>query len=191
MENDKRKKSGSNDKESEWEKAFNKLNKDDVNINIDFGLGKLFGGLKDIIDTVSDLSGGELRREGTLGDTGGKVKGVYGFTVKTMDGSTSIREFGNKVKKDERDGELFIDPVREPIVDVMEEGEIYTIIAEIPGVSEGDITVVVNGDIVQITAKSATREYEKELLFKCKVAEEPVKKSYVNGMLEVKLRKLT
>ncbi|MEI8216507.1 MAG: Hsp20 family protein [Eubacteriales bacterium] len=164
--------------------------KGDININIDFGLGKLFGGLKDIMNTVSDLSGGEIKREGTLSETGGKVKGIYGFTVRTLDGSTSIEEFGNKIKKDEKDGEVFIDSTREPIVDIMDEGATYTVIAEIPGVSEDDIKVIINGDIVQISAKSTTREYEKELLFKSEVEQEPIKKSYVNGMLELSLKKL-
>jgi HSP20 family protein len=190
MEDDKIKKGNMDNKEYDWHKDFKSTSKDDININFDFGLGKLFGGLKNIIDTVSDLSGGEIKREGTIREIGGKVKGVYGFTVRTMDGNTSIEEFGNKVKKDETDGELFIDTVREPIIDVIEEGDIFTVIAEIPGVSENDITVVINGDIVQITAKSSTREYEKELLFKYKIAQEPVKKSYVNGMLEIKLKKL-
>lgn len=177
-------------KEREPGKANNPSQRDDVKINIDFGLGKLFGGLMNIIDTVSDLSGGGIRREGTIGETGGKVKGVYGFTVRTADGNTSIEEFGNRVKRNEKDGEIFVDTIREPVVDVIDEGETITIIAEIPGVSESDISVVIRGDIVQISAKSPDREYEKEILFKSKLSQEPIKKSYINGMLEIKLKKV-
>lgn len=163
--------------------------KDDVNINIDIGLGKLFGSLKNIIDVVSDLSGGEIKKEGNIGDSSGKVKGVYGFSIKTMGDTTSIEGFGNKIKKDDKDGEIIIDKVREPIVDVFDEGGYFVVVSEMPGVEEKDIKINISGDILQIEAKSFSREYEKEILLKSKVVSEPEKNSYVNGVLELKLKK--
>jgi HSP20 family protein len=163
---------------------------DDVNFNIDLGLGKLFGSLKSIIDAVSDINGGEMKKEGSLGDSSGKIKGIYGLTVKTIGDTTSIERFGNKIKKDDKDGEIIIDKVREPIVDVFDEGGYIVVVFEMPGVNEKDIKVFVSGDILQIEAKSLSREYEKELLLKCKVHSEPEKNSYVNGVLELKLKKV-
>ena len=163
--------------------------KDGVNINIDLGLGKLFGSLKNIIDAVSDLSGGEIKKEGNIGDSSGKMKGVYGFSIKTMGDITSIEGFGNKIRKDDKDGEIIIDKVREPIVDVFDEGEYFIVVSEMPGVEEKDIKINISGDILQIEAKSSSREYEKEILLKSKVVPEPEKNSYVNGVLELKLKK--
>jgi HSP20 family protein len=163
--------------------------KDDVNINIDLGLGKLFGSLKNIIDAVSDLSGDEIKREGNIEGLTGKTKGVYGFSIKTLGDATSIEGFGNKIKKDEKDGEIIIDKVREPIVDVFDEGEYFVVVAEMPGVEEKDIKISIAGDILQIEAKSPSREYEKEILLKSKVMLEPEKNNYINGVLELKLKK--
>jgi HSP20 family molecular chaperone IbpA len=160
-----------------------------VNINIDFGLGRLFGNLKNIIDAVSDIKGGEIKKEGTLGDSAGKVKGVYGLTIKTMGDTTSVERFGNRVKKDDKDGEVTIDKVREPIVDVFDEGGSIVVVSEMPGVEEKDIKVLITGDILQIEAKSPAREYEKEILLKSKVLSEPEKSSYLNGVLELRLVK--
>ncbi len=169
----------------------NKNHKENENdINIDLGLGKLFGSLKNIIDVVSDLSGSEVKKEGKIGDSSGKVKGVYGFSIKTMGDTTSIEGFGNKIKKDDKDGEIIIDKVREPIVDIFDEGEYFIIVSEMPGVEEKDIKINISGDILQIEAKSSAREYEKEILLDSKVVPEPVKNSYVNGVLELKLKKI-
>lgn len=182
MENNKESSKNNNSKE-------NADSKENININIDFGLGKLFGGLKNIIDVASDLSG-EVKKEGEFSDSNGKIKGVYGFSIKSMGGTHSIERFGNKVKKDEKNEKIIIDKVREPITDVFDEGEFYTVVAEMPGIEGKNINIVIAGDIVQISAKSSGREYEKEILLKGKVCDKPEKSSYTNGIFELRLKKI-
>ncbi len=174
-----------NNKESNKEYDNSEEN---INISIDFGLGKLFGGLKNILDVVSDLSG-EVKKEGKFSDSEGKIKGVYGFSVKSMGNTHSIEQFGNRVKKDDNNEKVIIDKVREPIVDVFDEGEFYTIVTEMPGIEENNIIISISGDIVQISAKSSGREYEKEILLKSKVCDKPEKSSYTNGIFELQLKK--
>jgi len=74
-------------------------------ISIDFGLGGLFNGLGNLIDTATKLAekGEELSKTGEIKFSGldkikglKDLKGVYGVRVLTMaDGSPSIQPFGN------------------------------------------------------------------------------------------------
>ena len=166
-------------------------NKDNININLDMGLGKMLGNLKNIVDLVSNLDEEGIKKGGNINFEGNdKMKGVFGFSVKTAGNKTSISSFGNKVK-DVEDENIVIDKVREPVVDVFDEEGLYTVIAEIPGVEEKDINVSVSSDIVQINAKTGNIEYEKELLLEKAVLNEVEKMNYNNGILEMKLRKMS
>ena len=163
---------------------------DEADIDLDFGIGRIFGNLKTIIDAVSELSGGEIRKETHTEDARGRIKYVRGFSVRTLGDTTSIEGFGNRIKKDQKDGEMVVEKVREPIVDVFDEGGHLVVVAEMPGVEEKDIRVRILGDILQIEAKSDQREYEKEILLPFKVEEAPAKNVFLNGVLELKLRKV-
>ena len=75
-------------------------------------------------------------------DPQGKLRGVYGFSVKTGIGDQGEREvkiepFGN-IRR-EPSGEAVVEDVREPLVDVYEEDDHVLVLAEIPGVSKKDV----------------------------------------------------
>ncbi len=80
---------------------------------------------------------------------------------------------------------------REPVVDIFDEEDHILIVTELPGVSENDIISEVKGDILKITAKSGDRKYSKEILLSSKVREDKIESSYKNGILEIKLIKVT
>ena len=91
---------------------------------VEFGLGSLsFGGLLKGLGNLIDLAGKvaeegkEIRKEGTFKVPGGKeMKGVYGFSIRTLaGGKPSIQRFGNIVKETPK-GPV-VEEVREPIVD--------------------------------------------------------------------------
>ncbi len=70
--------------------------KDEEKVDVDFGVGKisfsgLFQGIGGLIDLVSqiDEEKGEVRREREFTSPSGRVKAVYGLSVKTgLGGST-------------------------------------------------------------------------------------------------------
>lgn len=156
----------------------------------DFGLGGLFKGISSLFDLVSKMAEEgkeEYSRTGEIKDLGGRAKGIYGFSVKTgLGGKPVIEQFGN-IKATERGA--VVAEVREPIVDVFDEGERLVVIAELAGVAESDIHFKVKDDILDLSAEARDRKYSKEVLLPATVDAESMESSYKNGILEIKLRK--
>jgi len=170
---------------------INKKNEKDEDLGIDFGLGGLFKGIEKLIDLAADLkeAGGEIKKEGEIDLSNLKkgMKGVYGFSIKTMTGGRPVVESFGNIKKTPKGPT--VEEEREPLTDVFDEKEEVRVYAEIPGVNEEDIKLDLKGDILDILAKSGDRKYHKEILLPAKVKSETLISSYKNGILEVKIRK--
>lgn len=161
----------------------------DKEVALDFGA--LFRGLGDFVDLIGKLAEagekqierhGEFRVKG-LGE---QARGVYGFSIRTgIGGRPRVEPFGNVHASDEG---LVVDEVREPVVDVFDEGDEIVITAELPGARESDIAVRFEGDVVTIETHG-TRRYAKEILLPDAVHAESVRRSYNNGVLEIRARK--
>ncbi|NTU78728.1 MAG: Hsp20/alpha crystallin family protein [Chloroflexales bacterium] len=163
-------------------------------INIDLGFGGLFKNLGDLIDLVSDMAdsaeaeGGETTRSGEfqVKGLGDKARGVYGFSIRTgASGSPKVERFGNIRATEE--GPVVAD-VREPLVDLFDEGDEILIVAELPGVSEAQVQVELHDDILSVTT-SGDRRYAKEILLSDPVDPASLQKTYTNGILELRLKK--
>ncbi len=167
----------------------------DEGIGIDFGLGGLFKGLGNLIDTATRLAekGEELSKTGEIKFSGLEkikglkdLKGVYGVSVRTMaDGRPSVQPFGN-IKKTPK-GPV-VEEVREPMVDVFEEPREIHIIAEMPGIEKKDINLEIKGDILNISSEGEARKYQKEVLLSRPAKTEDMTWTYKNGILEVKIK---
>jgi len=79
--------------------------------------------------------------------------------------------------------------VREPIVDIFDEEDLVLVLAELPGVEEGDIHLEVKDDILNLTAEGKDRKYSKEVLLPSVVDADTMESTYKNGVLEIKLIK--
>jgi len=171
--------------------ANKKKNEKDEGLGIDFGLGGLFKGIEKLIDLAADLkeAGGEIKKEGEIDLSNLKkgMKGVYGFSIKTMTGGRPVVESFGNIKKTPKGPT--VEEEREPLTDVFDEKEEVRVYAEMPGVNEEDIKLDLKGDILDILAKSGDRKYHKEILLPVKVKSETLISSYKNGILEVKIRK--
>jgi len=156
----------------------------------EFGFGSLFKGIGNLFDLVSRMTEEgeeEYTRSGEIRGLGDKAKGVYGFSVKMgLGGKPVIEQFGN-IKATEKGA--VVAEVREPIVDVFDEGEKLAVIAELPGVEEKDIYLEVKDDILDLSAEAKDRKYSKEVLLPSPVDAGSMESSYKNGILEIKLRK--
>jgi HSP20 family protein len=164
-------------------------------VSFDFGLGGLFKGLTDLIETANRLAekGEEIHKtvEIDLGELG-KIKGlkdlkaVYGVSVRTMgDGRPSVSQFGN-IRQTSK-GPV-VEPVREPMVDLFESPEEIQIIAEMPGVEQDDIRIQVQGDILTLSAEAGQRKYSKEVLLPRVVTAENMNWTFKNGVLEIRIK---
>jgi len=161
-------------------------------IEIDFGIGKigfggLFKGIGNLIDLASKVGEEEIEKTGEIKGLPKRVKGVYGFRIKTMVGGKPVIETFGNIKETAR-GPV-VEEVREPLVDVFDEKDHILVIAELPGVSEDKIKVELVGDILNLIASDQDRKYAKEILLPAKVKADSLKASYKNGMLEITLEK--
>ncbi len=76
----------------------------------------------------------------------------------------------------------------EPLVDLFDEGQEMVIVAELPGVSEEEIRVEIQEDILSLET-TGERKYAKEILLPGPVEAATLRKSYKNGILELRLKK--
>ena len=157
-----------------------------------FGFGGILDGIQKLVEAAAKLKdSGEVSQSGEFNvpGLGEKGKGIFGFSIKTLAGGESqgvtVRPFGNIHKTKEG---MTVEEDREPVVDVLEEGNRIRVIVELPGVSEGDITCQVAGDVLTIATKG-DRRYHAEVLLPCPAQTEGMESAYNNGILELKLRK--
>lgn len=165
--------------------------------SIDLGFGGLFKGLGNFVDLLSEMvdtaetsetGEAEVTRTGEfkVKGMGEKGKGIYGFTVRTgIGGMPRVERFGN-IRATES-GPVVAE-VREPMVDVFDEGHEIVVVAELPGVGEDEIRVAVQDDILSLET-TGERKYAKEILLSGPVDAATLKKTYNNGILELRLKK--
>lgn len=159
---------------------------------LDLGLGGIFKGLTDMVGQLSnavgeiDVEPGEKQGEFTIKGLGDEAKGVYGFSIRTATGGkTKVEPFGN-IRRTEEGAEVA--DSREPLVDVYDEENEIIVTAELPGVSEGQIEVTMEDDILSIQT-NGDRKYAKEILLPASVSVETMTQTYNNGILELRLSK--
>jgi len=157
----------------------------------DLGLGGVFKGLGSFIELLTEMAEkGETlaQRSGEIEGLREGMRGVYGFNVRMgLGGTPQVQQFGNV--RATSAGPV-VDEVREPIVDVFDEGDSILVVAEMPGVSIKDILIDVKGDILSIsTAETAPGKYAKEVLLPAAVSVASQKSTFKNGVLELRFHK--
>jgi len=167
----------------------------DGGVHIDLGFGDLFKGLGSFLDVVSDLveKADEIKEkqgEFVAGKTasGEPIRGVYGFSIRTATGGgmPKVESFGNIRETDK--GPV-VDETREPMVDIFDENGSVLVVVELPGVAEGEIEVSAEDDILTLKT-TGRRRYAKEILLPAAVDPATLTKTYTNGVLEVKAKKV-
>ena len=153
------------------------------------GIGDFLEGLNGLLELVTKLQdSGEdsLNKTGEFKTDSG-VSGVYGVQIKTVQGGSPVFEqFGNISRK--QGGPLLQDE-REPLVDMFEDGNQITIVAEIPGASEETIIVTIEDHHLTLSASCRDRKYRKEFNLPAAANSEPLKRSYVNGIFSIVIMK--
>lgn len=156
------------------------------------GLSGLFGGLGTLLEKLGELAetGGEIKKSGEIRGSDGRLRGVFGFNIKVGlgDEGLKVEPFGN-VRKDKDTGRPVVHEVREPMVDLFDEHDHVLLVAEMPGVSEKDVTVELKDDIVVIAAAHADKKYRKEVLLPRSFTAAQMSHTCHNGILEIRLAK--
>lgn len=152
-------------------------------------MAKSFKEMEDMIpkDMVRDrrLSDGRKSREyGPF---------VYGYSMRIgPDGKPKIRTFGNfKPGYDEEGRGVDLSERREPLIDIIEDDEKLTVIAELPGVDKNDIKLYATDDTLTIDVNTPQRKYKKDVELPTEVDESTATSKYKNGILETVFEKKT
>ncbi len=164
----------------------------DVGFNFGGFLGKLGSAMEKLVDLAE--SGQTLAKTGEIKglDPQGRLRGVYGFSVKTALGDQGQREvkiepFGN-IRR-ESSGETVVEDVREPLVDVHEEEDHVLVLAEIPGVSKKDVELELAGSRLTIGARRGEKRYRKEVALPASFSRENMRWECANGILKIRLER--
>lgn len=160
-------------------------------VDIDFGFGGLFKGLGNFVDLLSNLAENQQTEVNRTGEfkvkgLGDKGRGVYGFSIRSVaGGAPKVEHFGNI--RSTQEGPVVAD-VREPLVDNFDEAAEIVIVVELPGVSESEIKIAVEEDILSLET-TGERKYAKEILLAQAVDATTLQSSYKNGILEIRIKK--
>lgn len=160
------------------------------------GSGGFIGALGTLIDQLGKLveqaeqSGGVVTKTGEFSVGSEKrLKGVYGFSVKSGLGEKGIKvePFGN-IRRDEAGG-VAVHEIREPMVDVFDEPDHLLIVAEVPGIMQEDVQLELHEDILILAAEKGGKKYRKEVLLPASFSSDKMSFSCRNGILEIRLIK--
>lgn len=119
---------------------------------------------------------------------------VSGFSVRVgPDGKPTFSSFGNKPSvKAPAPGQAL--PAvsadeREPLTDVIEEGDHVAITMELPGVEKKDIQLHMTSDQLEITVDNERRKYHKRVKLPSAVEPNTTQATYNNGILDVTVKR--
>ena len=170
--------------------------RDERPMDIGLGFGGFLGKLGSMMEKLVDLAetGQNLSQSGEIKglDPQGKLRGVYGFSIKTGIGNQGEREvtiepFGN-IRR-EPSGDAVVEDVREPLVDVHEEEDHVLVLAEIPGVSKKDVQLELSGDRLTVRAQRGEKHYCKEVVLPESFTQQNMRWECTNGILKIRLER--
>ena len=148
--------------------------------------------IKNLPPELQNLSPEELMKEFTKNRSKfGFFPITYGFNINLgKDGKPTIDSFGN-VKAKPYSGKPEVNLKREPLIEANEEEDHIIVIAEMPGVDRDDIELKATSHSLTISTKEdANMHYYKEVDFSTAINSDVAKARYVNGILEVRLKKI-
>jgi len=155
-------------------------------------VGGILSGLGAILEKLDELaqSGETLGKTGEFSIGGGRAKGIFGFTVKTGIGGEGpkVEPFGN-IGADKASGKAVVREVREPAVDVFEEGGKLQIVLEMPGVGAEDVKLETKDDVLTISAEKGDKKYHKEILLPRIYPREKMTLTCNNGVFQITCEK--
>jgi len=79
---------------------------------------------------------------------------------------------------------------REPLIDIFEEEDHITVLAELPSVEEKDVNIKADENTLTITAENATKKYLKIVRLPTRIKKSTIKSTYRNNILQIRLEKL-
>jgi HSP20 family protein len=156
------------------------------------GFFSIFSGLDKFINIVSEAVEHDKKEVSISGDIGSgpekKIAGKYGINIKlgpeAFSGVEKIKNFDEFFnRKDD------LPKTTEPVTDIFEEEDGVTIVAELPGVSENEIMLRLNENIVTVAAEGRGISYLKKIKLKFTPNPDTLIESFSNSIYSVYIKK--
>jgi HSP20 family protein len=163
---------------------------EEESINIDSIVGQFIPGLGGIVKAL-EKSSPEFRKR--IADTDAQIKHrlesgwsmkpevTHGISFRPISGRSGIKP---KPAQKEPEKERVETEVPEPIIDIFEEKDYISVIAEFPGIEEKVIVTKVKDDTLEISAG----KYSKTIKLPC-AAKSIVERTWKNGILQLKIER--
>ncbi|MFX1498550.1 MAG: archaeal heat shock protein Hsp20 [Promethearchaeota archaeon] len=148
--------------------------------------------MKDLPKNLQDMTPEEITRE-IWKNRHKYIKSpiMYGFNITSgPDGKPVIDSFGT-LKPETYTGKTKVKKEREPLVEVSQDANQIIVVAEMPGVTRDDIELKATTRSLTISTRpESNRKYFKEVKLPTAINSDYAKARYVNGILEIKLKKI-
>jgi len=119
----------------------------------------------------------------------GVARAIYGVSMRIGPRVAPPRRRPKTLRTNARKQPV-IDDAREPAVDVLDEGDHFLVVAELPGVQETQVEWrLANERTLLIRAESPDRHYRRDIRVTEPIDAGKVLSSYANGVLELRLWK--
>jgi HSP20 family protein len=158
------------------------------------GLGGIFDGVSNLIHKFGELAEkGESLRSGTHHgetSTGKKITTSYGFQMKfgpSQENEPTIRPVQSSREKPVPTSTHVAPRVREPHVEIFDEGEHLLVIAEMPGVASDDVRLNFDGKKLEILGTAKSVSFRKEIELPQVFREEDIVITSNNGVIEIRM----
>lgn len=166
------------------------------------GLAKIARGLSDLFNVLADFDRlprrGRHEKNGVVMDYSfgsrplrGGADGDAGDEDAPDDGSDATDASARSEMRPRRAAKRSSLEVLEPVTDMFDEPGEILLLFELPGVERKDVRCILDGDILLLEAKTGDRLYRKEMLIEEKLAAAPPHLNLHNGILEVRLTKVS
>ena len=159
---------------------------------VDIGFGSLFKGLGDFVGVLGKLvEAGEQQVDRTgefkVKGLGDKAHGVYGVSVRVgIGGEPHVERFGNIRSTQRRSRGRRCARAADRCL--RRRRPKSSSLPSFPGVKEDAIEIEVRGDVLALSS-SGERRYAKEVLLPNPVDSASMRRSFKNGLLELRLKK--
>lgn len=141
----------------------------------DFG-SELFDNLEEIIEAL-------------LEEMGDSVPFVYGFSIIHRPGEDpELREYGNISEYSQSEENLFPSEIKDPLIDIFENGDLIHVLAEFPEIEKEDLLLHATAQNLEITVLGPS-DYSENVEFPVRVDPKSARASFKNGVLEVTFRR--
>lgn len=151
---------------------------------------KLTGRLEELREKLKEAGGREVLSDEEWRRGGASITGHIRTRGLLGEQEYHIGTMGKPGRREARQPATEAPEVLEPPVDVFDEEEQVTIVADVPGVGLEELELKAEGSAFSLSTKGgARRRYQKELRLDAELEPESLQATCHNGVLEVRLRK--